>query len=71
MIVTVAVSAVGTLTAAMYVSSSLAVSPFVSIPPHTCGGLPTVPVPGHRNRSVARVSDQIGYALFWLAESQT
>ena len=54
----------------MYVSSSFAVSPLASVAPHRAGGAVGVPVPGHRNRSFARVSDQIEYALSD-AESQT
>jgi len=41
-------------------SSSFASSPLGSVAVQTCGGTPGAPVPGHRNRSLLRVSDQIG-----------
>jgi hypothetical protein len=44
-------------------SWSLATEAFVAPPWHTAGGVVVVPVPGHRNRSTGRVSDQTGYAV--------
>src|SRR5690349_211302 len=44
-------------------SWSLATEAFVAPPWHTAGGVLVVPVPGQRNRSTGRVSDQTGYAV--------
>ena len=61
---------VGTGIRAMYEFSSFACSPLVSVAVQRPGGLSVVPVPGQRNRSGSRVSDQIGSALLPAMPSQ-
>ncbi len=61
---------VGTDIRAMYEFSSFAVSPVFSVAVQRPGGFPGVPVPGQRNRSGSRVSDQIGSASLPAVSSQ-
>ena len=44
-------------------SWSLAMDALVAPASQTAGGVVAVPVPGHRNSSTGRVSDQTGYAV--------